>query len=355
MWALALVQLCGARRLGPLALVATAHQPDRPVSHHRRIRARRDRSTAATRRSPASPWAERLLPTVYHRRDRRRRVELADRSHAGALVEAVRTGGARLRDRRSREQVRLRRRGSHRSPVVAGASVGPAHVGRRRDERGGSATSSPCCSTVSLRSCSSRSSFAAARACRRACGRRRGRRSSPPWCSASPSSGRSRRPWLRHRSAGTADGPRRSGWSVRASSSAATAPSRCCSSGRSRCDGGAGPRIRRARRPSSWARSRPASTRPTRWRGSSVIRPRGVVIRGADTLRLVGGDDIARRRRVDRSCPDHDRRPRRCRRRSRRARRADRRELGHPRRDDDVDRDGGPAARPPGRGRPAHR
>ena len=53
--------------------------------------------------SPASPWAERLLPTVVDRSDRHRRVELAHGPHAEAIVEPVPAGGARLRDRRGRE------------------------------------------------------------------------------------------------------------------------------------------------------------------------------------------------------------------------------------------------------------
>ena len=241
----------------------------------------------------ASPWAELLLPTV---------------AIAAIVVAVSRWPTGRMQKRwsspfrlavlaflvdRSREQVRLRRvaptrtlhgwrRASWDLPTWADADT--SAVGQERRRR--------CCSSVSLRSCSSRSSFAAVRACRRACGRPRGPRSSLPRSSASPSSGRSRRPW---RTSGvSADGPRGSGWWVRASRSGATAPSHSCSSGRSRCADGAGPS-----NPSSAASVElgplevavDASEEVGRILGDPTAR---VVIRGADTLRLVGGDDDAR-------------------------------------------------------------
>ena len=85
--------------------------------------------------TPLSPWAERLLPTVTIAA-----IAVAVSSWPTGRMparwsRAVRTGRPRLRDRRTREQVRLRRRVLHRSAVVAATSVGAADAHRPCDER----------------------------------------------------------------------------------------------------------------------------------------------------------------------------------------------------------------------------
>ena len=234
------------------------------------------------------------------RGDRGRRVELAHGPDAGAMVEAVPAGGGRVRHRRGGQQVRLRRTGSYGpwwpahdvgAPRAAGVRDHCASVSQRRGR--GAPWPSP-------RSCSSPSSPAAAPACRRVCGRRRDRRSSRPRCSASPSSGPSCRRWRLRRSAGSADGPRPIGivgaW-VELGRYGAVALLLVWSESMRRRSEDLGT-VERDRR-SSWEPLETASTRPTRWRGSSVTRPRGVVVRGADA--------VAARRRGD----DRDRRGRR--------------------------------------------
>ena len=113
-------QLCGSRRLGRLALLAAAHEPDRPVSHDRRVRARRvdlrllhpGRRQSVGRAAPADGVCC---------RDRHRGVEVAHGSHAEAVVEPVPTRGPRLPGDRHGEQVRLRRLDRDPRSVVAGA------------------------------------------------------------------------------------------------------------------------------------------------------------------------------------------------------------------------------------------
>ena len=314
MWTLASRQLCrAARSPGSVALVATAHEPDGPVPHRRRASHSRRRSTAATRRRPSSPWAERLLPTVS----------------IAAIVVAVSSWPTGRMPEAMVEPFRLAVLayvvvgvGSRfvfaglapRRSVVAGAHVGAAHAGGPRRRVRSAATSWPCCSMAVAPIL-----FLAFVARRRASMPASVRATSRPGVRRGadvrrrPSSGPSCRRWLRRRSAGSAGGRRRSGWSVRASRSAATAPWRCLlvwsESMRRRTRTSHG--VRGDRR-SSWDRSSAtvdASAEVARILGDPSAR---LVVRGADA--------VATRRRVAtlrstvddaRSRDDHDRRPRR--------------------------------------------
>ena len=124
------VQLCGPRRVRPVALLATAHQHDRPLSHHRRLRARR--VDLRELHAVGGQSMGRATPSDgVPRGDRGRRLELADGTDAGAVVEAVPPCGGRVRHRRGGQQVRPP--GTALWSVVAGARLGAPRTARVRD------------------------------------------------------------------------------------------------------------------------------------------------------------------------------------------------------------------------------
>ena len=235
MWVLALVQLCGAASSpapgsrGDCPPTGRACVSPSPASRSRR------RSTAATRRAPASPWAERLLPTVT----------------IAAIVVAVSSWPTGRMPARWSKPFRLAvlayvivgvgskfvfaGLAAAGSPLVAGAHVGRAHAGgRARRARSGRNVVAVLLHGVAP------IVFLAFVVRRRASMPASVRATSRPAFVAAVTVRRLRALGLRvddggvRHSAGSADGRRRSGWSVRASRSVATAPSRCCSSGRSR-------------------------------------------------------------------------------------------------------------------------